>query len=380
MSLVLTEDQQILKQSAADFVKKESPVSRFRSLRDNAAENGFSREIWAKIAQLGWPAIPVPEQYGGLSMGALELACVMEECGRNLVPEPLLSTVAFGANLLVGAASEAQKEEILPHVAAGQTLLAVAYQEATSRYNPLSISTRADKKGDGYLISGEKILVLDGPTADLLIVSARTSGGDQDRQGVSLFLVPPDAPGVEVARQSTVDCRSVAIVRLHDVEIDAAARIGAEGDAAEALCCAIDRATAALTAEMLGNMSSAFEMTLDYLKTREQFGVAIGSFQALKHRAALMFIEIELARSAVLGACEALDNGASNARSLVSVAKSRCSDAAMLVGYEGVQMHGGIGMTDEHDIGFYLKRARGSEIAFGDSAFHRDRFAQLNGF
>jgi acyl-CoA dehydrogenase len=380
MSLVLTEDQQILKQSAADFVKKESPVSRFRSLRDNAGESGFSRDVWAKMAQLGWPAIVVPEQYGGLSMGALELACVMEECGRNLVPEPLLSTVAFGANLLVGAASEAQKNEILPQVAAGQTLLAVAYQEAKSRYNPLSVSTKAEKKDDGYSLSGEKVLVLDGPTADLLIVSARTSGGDRDSAGVSLFLVRPDAPGVEVLPQSTMDYRSAAIVRLRDVEVDAAAMVGAEGGAGEALCDAIDRATVALAAEMIGNMSSAFDMTLEYLKTRRQFGVVIGTFQALKHRAALMFIEIELARSAVLGACEALDNGSDKARSLVSVAKVRCSDTAMLVAYEGVQMHGGIGMTDEHDIGFYLKRARGSEIAFGDSAFHRDRFAGLNEF
>jgi alkylation response protein AidB-like acyl-CoA dehydrogenase len=379
MSLVLTEDQQILKQSAADFVKKESPVSRFRALRDGG-DNDASRALWSKMAELGWPAIPVPEQYGGLSMGALDLACVMEECGRNLVPEPLLSTVAFAANLLLSAGNAEQKEELLSRVAAGRLLLAVAYQEAGSRFDHAKVSTTAQKKGDAYVVSGEKVLVLDGNTADVFIVSARSSGAPGDSAGISLFLVRADAPGVEIVKQQTVDCRNTSIVRLRDVEMQARALLGAEGEGFVPLSAAIDRAVAALSAEMLGNMSSAFEMTLEYLKTRKQFGVLIGTFQALKHRAAKMFTEIELARSAVLGACEALDQGADDASALVSVAKVRCSDAAMLVGYEGVQMHGGIGMTDEHDIGFYLKRARASETAFGDSAFHRDRFARLSGF
>jgi acyl-CoA dehydrogenase len=378
MSLVLTEDQQILKQSAADFVKKESPVSRFREARDG--DNDASRELWPKMAELGWPAIPVPEEYGGLSMGALDLACVMEECGRNLVPEPLLSTVAFGANLLVLAGSEAQKDEFLPQIAAGGCLLAVAFQEARSRYDHARVSTTAEKKGDGFVISGEKVLVLDGNTADLFVVSARSSGESDHPAGISLFLLRADTPGVEVVKQQTVDCRNTAIVRLRDVEVQAGALLGSEGEGFAPLSDAIDRAVTALCAEMLGNMSSAFEMTLEYLKTRKQFGVLIGTFQALKHRAAEMFTEIELARSAVLGACEALDTGAANASALVSVAKVRCSDASMLVGYEGVQMHGGIGMTDEHDIGFYLKRARASETAFGDATFHRDRFARLSGF
>jgi alkylation response protein AidB-like acyl-CoA dehydrogenase len=230
------------------------------------------------------------------------------------------------------------------------------------------------------VLNGEKTLVLDGHIADLLVVATRTSGAPGDARGVSLFLVPRGTPGLETKRQEAVHLRNLSWVSLRDAEVPARALLGAEGAGLDVLEAVTDRATSALCAEMLGGMQAAFEMTLDYLKTRRQFGVLIGTFQALKHRAARMFVEIELARSAVLGACDALDRGAPDARALVSVAKARCSDAAMLVGYEGVQMHGGIGMTDEHDIGFYLKRARGNEITFGDAAFHRDRFARVGGF
>ncbi len=380
MGLVLTEDQQMLKSSAADFVKKESPVARVRQLRDSDDPAGYSPQLWAKMAELGWPAILIPEEYGGLGMGNVELACVLEEFGRNLVPEPLLSTVLLGANAVLLGGSAQQKKEILPSVADGTRTMTLAWQERGSRYDRTVSATRATRSGTGYRISGEKTLVLDGATASTLVVVARTSGGERDAAGLSLFLVERGAAGLSIVPQKTMHLRTSSIVRFSDVEVPASAMIGDEGAAAAVLDDTLDRATVGLCAEMLGNMRTTFEMTLEYLKTRKQFGVPIGSFQALKHRAAKVYVELELARSAVLGAATALDNGAADARALVSVAKARCSDAAVLTGYEGVQMHGGIGMTDEHDIGLYLKRMRGSEMTFGDAAWHRDRFASLQGF
>jgi alkylation response protein AidB-like acyl-CoA dehydrogenase len=380
MSLVLTEDQRMLKQSAADFVKKESPLSRIRELRDGEDPDGFSRALWAQMAALGWPGILVPEAYGGLGMGQLEMACVLEECGRNLVPEPLLSTVLLGANAVLIAGDDAHKEDMLPRVVDGSLLLALAYHERRSRYDPCAVATTAERRGSGWVLSGEKTLVFDGHVADRLIVSARTGGAASEADGISLFVVEAGSAGLEVVRQSTVDLRNAAVVRMRDLELPSSALLGVEGQAGPALEAVIDRATAGLCAEMLGASSAAFEMTLEYLKTRKQFGALIGTFQALKHRAAKMFVELELARSAVLGACEAIDGSADNACELVSVAKARCSDAAVLIGYEGIQMHGGIGMTDEHDIGFYAKRARAAELTFGDAAHHRARFAALRGF
>jgi len=380
MGLVLSEDQQMLKKAAADFVKKESPVSRVRVLRDSDDPVGFSRDLWAKMAGLGWPAIAIPEDDGGLGMGCVELACVLEEGGRSLVPEPLLSTVLLGAGALMLGGSQAQKADLLPRVADGSALMTLAYQERGSRYDLACCAARAEKKGGGYVLTGEKTMVLDAHVADTIVVVARSAGAERDREGISLFLLERGAAGVELVRQKTVHLRQASILRMKNVELPPAALLGEEGKGLALLEAVIDRATAGLCAEMIGNMTATFEMTLDYLKTRKQYGVAIGTFQALKHRAAKIFVELELARSSVLGACTALDQGAPEARALVSVAKARCSDAGVLVGYEGLQMHGGIGMTDEHDVGFYLKRLRGSEMTFGDAAYHRARFASLQGF
>src|SRR5205085_8631917 len=304
-------------------------------------------QLWTKMAELGWPAIPIPEEYGGLGMGNVEIACVLEEFGRNLVPEPLLSTVLLGANAVLIGGSAQQKKEILPGVADGTRTMTLAWQERGSRYDRTVSATRAARGGAGYRISGEKTLVLDGSTAGTLVVVARTSGGERDAAGLSLFLVERGTAGLSIAAQKTMHLRAASIVRLSDVEVPASALVGAEGEGARVLEDVLDRATVGLCAEMLGNMRTTFEMTLEYLKTRKQFGVVMGSFQALKHRAAKVFVELELARSAVLGAATALDQGARDARALGSVAKAGCSDAAVLTGYEGVQMHGGIGMTDE---------------------------------
>ena len=263
---------------------------------------------------------------------------------------------------------------------AGDLLLALAYQEAQSRYDLCHVSTRAERAGDGWRLSGEKRLVLDGHVADRLVVTARSGGSERDRDGLTLFLLDADAPGITVTRQSTVDSRNAAIVRLDGVPAAPPDVLGEVGRGGALLGDVIDRATTGLCAEMLGSMEAAFTMTLEYLRTRQQFGAPIGSFQALKHRAANMFTELELARSAVLAAAMAIDEANPRAAEFVSVAKARCSDTFILIGNEGIQMHGGIGMTDEHDIGFFLKRARAAELTFGDAAFHRDRFAALQGF
>ena len=380
MALVLTEDQELLAQTARDFVRTNSPVSRLRALRDAQDSVGFSRDMWQEMAQLGWAGILIPEEYGGAGMGLADLAVVLEAVGRNLAPEPFLSTVLLGGQLLVHAGSPKQKQTWLPGVATGEKILALAYQEARSRYDLNRVSTQATAEGDTWRLSGEKIQVLDGQSADALIVSARTSGEDSDPDGVTLFLLAPDTPGVAIVPQTRVDNRAAALVNLDGVKIGAESVIGTVGHGFQPLSHIVDLATVGLCAEMLGGMSQIFDDTLAYLKTREQFGVVIGSFQALKHRAAKVFMEIELCRSAVMAAANAADAGESDLVLLVSLAKARCSDAFILATNEGVQMHGGIGMTEEHDAGLYMKRARAEEMTFGDAAWHRDRWARLRDY
>ena len=366
--MALTEEQEALQRTAREFVQSRSPLSRLRAVRDADTADGFSRELWAEMARLGWLGIVVPEQYGGAGLGWTELMVVLEELGRGLVPEPMMGTVLLGATTLLLGGSEAQRSAHLPAVVAGEQCLALAYQEPASRYAHQHVETRAERSGGGWMLGGQKVHVLDGQCADWFIVSARTAGAPRDAAGVSLFLVPRDARGLGIERQHRVDARG--------------ALVGGEGHGSPLLEHVLDRAAIALSAEMLGGMAACFEMTLEYLRTRKQFGVPIGSFQALKHRAARMFVELELVRSIVLAAHRALDEGADEerVRRLASAAKARCSDAFVLVGNEGVQMHGGIGMTDEHDVGFFLKRARAAEITFGDAAFHRDRVARLDGY
>jgi acyl-CoA dehydrogenase len=373
MPLVLTEEQGLLQQTVRDFVDARSPFSRVRKLRDARDADGFSRALWTEMGRLGWLGIPIPEEHGGTGLGPIELMVLMEEVGRRLLPEPILSTVVLGAGALVLGGSAAQQAAHLPAVAAGERLLALAYQEPGGRYGLDASATVAERAGDGWRLTGEKAHVLDGHVADVLVVSARTP------DGTALFLVPRDATGVAIERQWRVDLRNAALVRLNGVRVPSDAILAGGGNL---LARVVDRATIALTAAMLGGMSAAFEMTLDYLKTRQQFGVPIGSFQALKHRAAKMYVETELARSAVMAAHRALADGADDktVARLAGVAKARASDAYILIGNESVQMHGGIGMTDEHDVGFYLKDARATAILFGDAAHHRDRVATLDGY
>lgn len=378
--LVLTEDQELLAKTALDFVRANAPVSRIRELRDSGDPDGFSRALWKEMAELGWVGMLIPEEYGGAGMGLADFAVVIEALGRNLAPEPFLSTVLLAGQLLSRTGSEDQKNAWLPGIAAGEKILTVAYQEARSRYELNRVTTRAEQEGDAWRISGEKIQVLDGVAADAFVISARTSGGQHDPDGITLFLLPKDAPGVTVTPQFRVDSRAVALVSLDSVKVGPESIVGPIGTGYSALSQVVDRATVGLCAEMLGGMSQIFEDTLEYLKTRTQFGVLIGTFQALKHRAARLFMDIELSRSAVMAAARAVDAADEQAQTLISLAKARCSDTFILAANEGIQMHGGIGMTDEHNAGFYIKRARAAEMTFGDAAWHRKRWAQLRGY
>jgi alkylation response protein AidB-like acyl-CoA dehydrogenase len=380
MQLVLTEDQELVAKTARDFVAEKSPVSRVRALRDANDPVGFSKALWKEMAELGWVGIPFAERHGGAEMGLAELAVVMEALGRTLAPEPFLSTVLLGGQVLALAGSDAQQAEWIPKIVEGDAIVALAADETRSRWDVTHVETRAEATGDGFRLSGEKTQVLDGHVADLLLVSARTSGDAGDASGVTIFAVRPDAPGVTITRQGRIDLRNAALVRLDGVEVAASDVVGDVDGGAPVLEAAVARATVGLCAEMLGAMQEAFDRTLEYMKQREQFGVPIGSFQALKHRAAREFIAIELSRTTVMAAARALDAGRDEATALVSLAKAQCSEAAILVANESVQMHGGIGMTDEHDIGFYLKRARAAELSFGDAAFHRRRWAELAGY
>jgi alkylation response protein AidB-like acyl-CoA dehydrogenase len=380
MELVRTEDQELIAKTAGDFVKQRSPIARVRELRDTNDPVGFSRALWKEMAELGWVGIAFPESAGGAGLGFAELAVVMEELGRTLAPEPFLSTVLLAGQTLLLSGDAAKQAAWLPRVCKGEAVLALAQQEARSRYDLAHVETRAEAAGAGFRLTGEKIQVLDGHVADVILVSARTSGKARDESGITLFALRSDTPGLKITRQSRVDDRNVAIVALDGVAVPEDAVVGAPGGGHTLLERAVDRATVGLCAEMLGGMQQAFALTIEHLKSRVQFGVPIGSFQALKHRAANVFIELELAKSAVMAAARAVDAGEPDLAKLVSLAKARCSDAYLLAANEGVQMFGGVGMTDEYDIGFYLKRARVAELSFGDAAFHRARWATLSGY
>ncbi len=377
MALVLSEEQQILQETARDFVRANAPIDHLRSLRDSRDETGFSRDLWKEMAGLGWAGLAFDEEHGGSGLGFAELGVLFEECGRTLVPTPFLSSVVLAGGCVRAGVAEPLRGRLLSGVAQGETLLALAMDEK-AHFDPYGVTTRAVKEDAGYRITGEKRFVLDGHVADHLVVVARTSGQPGERAGLSLFVVDALAEGLSVDRTVMVDSRNAARVKLDGVL--AQALVGEVDRGADVLDPVLDRATAVLCAEILGLMTEAFERTLDYLKTREQFGTKIGTFQGLKHRAAALFAELELSKSIVLEVLRAIDEEGPDVPTLVSVAKARCSDAATRITQEMLQMHGGIGMTDEADIGFFLKRARVADLTFGDAAHHRRRFAGLQGY
>jgi len=376
---VLTEEQSMLRDAAKTWTQEKSPVSAFRKMRDSGAPLGYDPAVFAEMAEMGWTGVIIPEQYGGSEFGYLSLGLVLEELGRTLTASPLLATGLAAASALILGGSDAQKEAWLPKFASGEAVGTLAIEEGP-HHAPDKVALEAKKSGAGYTLSGKKTFVLEGMAANVFVVSARTSGKPGDKDGISLFLVPADAKGVNRHALKLADSRGAANVSFDGVEVGADAVLGTADKGGELLEKVLDRARAGLSAEMLGSALQAFDVTLDYLKTRVQFGQVIGSFQALQHRAAKMFTDLELARSCVEAALAAIDNDSPDVPELVSLAKAKVGDTLHLVSNEMVQMHGGIGMTDAHDAGFYLKRARAAEATFGGQAYHRDRYARINGY
>ncbi len=379
MGMILNEEQTLLQDSAREFFKEKAPVTAVRALRDEKDATGYSKGLWKSMVDMGWPGIIVPEAYGGLDFGFQGLTIVLEQSGRGLTASPLVSTVLLGASTLVLGGSEAQKETLLPQIVSGDLTMTLAIDEG-AHFDPAGIALEAKAAGAGFVLSGQKTLVLDGHVADKIVVAARTSGSAGDKDGITLFMVDGDATGVSREKLAMLDSRNAALVTFSNVKVDADAVVGEIDGGFCVLEKVLDRAAIGLAAEMLGSMSEVFDFTLEYLKERTQFGQLIGSFQSLQHRAAIMFSELEMARSVVMEAASAVDEGSAQVSQLASLAKSIVNETANLVTREGVQMHGGIGMTDEHDMGLYIKRSRVAERTFGSAAYHHDRYASLNGY
>jgi alkylation response protein AidB-like acyl-CoA dehydrogenase len=380
MQLVLTEDQALLSRTANDFISATPPIARLRKLRDSRDPRGYALDRFTRMAELGWTAIPFSEPDGGLGMGLAELVLVTEAMGRGLAPEPLIPSIVLAGRAIALGGSAAHKASWLSPAIAGESILALAYTRHRGRFDLTRVAMRAVQAGTRFRLTGQATQVWGGYLADAYVVAARTGGEDGDRDGITLFVVAAQTRGITSERQYRVDSHNAAQLTFDNVELGEADVLGSIGQGHGLLGRVVDEATVSLAGEMLGGMAEAFERTLGYLRERRQFGVPIGSFQALKHRAARLFIELELSRSAVMAAARALDEHSADAAQLVSLAKARLSDAYCLITNEAVQMHGGIGMTDEHDIGFFIKRARACEMTFGDAAYHRDRFAALGGY
>lgn len=377
MPFVLTEEQQMLRDSAKAYAAEKLPISQLRALRKDGKP--YDAGSWKEMAELGFTGVIVPEAFGGSGFGYVGLGQVLEAQGRTLAASPLLSTAMIGASALMLGGTSAQKDAWLGKIAGGGAIVALAAEERP-HHDPAHVKLSAKKSGAGFALSGEKRYVVDGAEADLLIVSARTSGDAGDARGITLFLVPGDATGVTRTALKTLDAHAAANISFAGVEVRADAVLGAVDGGYGLLEQILDRARIGAAAEMLGAADAAFEMTSEYLKVRKQFGQLIGSFQSLQHRAAIMFTELELTRSCVAAALDALDRNANNTSELASLAKARAGETLHLVSNETVQMHGGIGMTDAHDSGLFLKRARVLEGLYGGESFHRDRYARLGGY
>ena len=378
MSFILTEDQDMLRETAMAFARDELPISHLRALRD-AGANGDDPATRKKLAELGFFGVIIPDEPGGETFGLTGLGQILEAQGRTLAATPLLQTALIAASALQLGGTPAQKAEWLPKIAGGEATFALALDE-TSHFSPHNIATEAERDGQGFTLNGLKKYVPDGHFADMFIVAARSFGEAGDRHGISLFLVPRGAKGVTVTPLKTVDSHGAAHVSFDDVHVTEAALIGPADEGADILDPVLDRAAIGMAAEMLGSSQAAFDMTLEYLNSRKQFGQLIGSFQSLQHRAAKMFVDLEMTRSCVAAALSAVDAGKADVAELASLAKAKASELVHLVSNDCVQMHGGIGMTDAAEPGFYMKRARVQEAMYGSASWHRDRYARLNGF
>lgn len=376
MAMLLNEEQGMLKDAAKGYLKTSAPINQLRKLRDSDSADGFDRKSWKDMAEMGWASVLVPEEHGGVAMGHVAAGVIAEEMGRTLTASPYLSTAIMGATALSRFGSEAQKAEFLPRLAAGEFLTALAVDE-TRKHKPATVATTAQRSGNGFRLDGSKTFVADGHVADMLIVSARTAGAEGEADGVTLFLVPREAAGVSVERASMIDSRNSAAIMLEGVEVTADAVLGEVDGGYTALEAVLDAGRAGLAAEMSGSAQECLAQTLGYLRERKQFGAIIGTYQALQHRAAHLYTEIELGKSIVLKALQTLDMAPDHAAMMVSAAKSKLGQIAQLSAREAIQMHGGIGMTDEYDIGFFIKRVRVAEALYGDANYHTDKFARL---
>jgi alkylation response protein AidB-like acyl-CoA dehydrogenase len=371
--LVRDEEQTTLWESAVAFAGERAPLAYGRARRGQPCEVG----LWAEMCELGWGAIPFAEAHDGLGLGHVELGLVLEALGRTLAPTPLFASVSlFGRALQVSGNTELQARWI-PGLATGEVLGALAWRERGMRHDLSKTCVQAQRSGDGWRLTGEKVGVADGSVAHRWMVSARTSGSRGDRDGITLFLVDPRAASCR--RNERIDHRSVATLQLQDTAAEAV--LGEVGGGLALLESTLDHATVDLCAEMLGGMQAAFDATLDWLKEREQFGRPIGSFQALQHRAARTYVAVELARSTVMAAARVADTAGGDALAeAASLAKATCNDAYLRTANQAIQMFGGIGMTDECDIGTYLKHARVCSMMLGDTTWHRGRWASLRGY
>lgn len=379
MALVLTEEQSMLRDSARGLIGGKAPVSHLRQLRDSRDATGFSRELWKSFAEMGFAGLLVPEEFGGSALGCVEAGVIMEEIGRTLMPSPFLSTAVIAASALGRGGSKAQKAEHLGRIAAGELVAALAVDEGP-KHRPLRTAMRAVRAGNGFRLSGIKGMVVDGHVADLLIVAARTSGAPGDAAGLTLFLVDPKAKGIEIERTVMVDAHNAARITFDSVDVTADGVLGEVDQGGRLLEGVLNVGRGAVASEMLGAAEEAFGRTVGYLKERRQFGKYIGEFQALQHRAAHLYCEIELTRAAVLKALQWLDQDFDAAGPAVAVAKAKAGSTGTLAVQEAVQMHGGMGMTDQFDIGFFMKRMRVCQELLGDSNFHADQLARLKSF
>lgn len=377
MALILTEEQTMLQDAADGFLNEHAPIAHLRQLRDSRDPDGVSRDLWRAFGEMGFAGVVIPEEDGGSGLGAVEAGVIAESLGRTLTPSPFMGSSVLAATVLKTAGSQAQKSW-LARIAAGEAILSLAVDEGP-KHAPAKITTRADRAGNGFKLNGAKGFVLDGHVADALIVAARIQEDGAD-DGLTLFLIDPKTSGVAVERTVMVDAHNAARVTLSDVIVNADAVIGAAGEGQGPLDAALILGRACAAASLVGAGDQAFRITLDYLKTRQQFGKLIGEFQALQHRAAHLFTELELAKAATLAALQAIDAGRPDAEMAAGVAKAKAGRVAELAVQEAVQMHGGVGMTDAFDVGLFMKRVRVLNEMLGDAGFHAERLARSQGF
>jgi alkylation response protein AidB-like acyl-CoA dehydrogenase len=374
MDFGFSEEQEMLRSSARDFLAKEAPTTYARKMMED--EVGFTDDLWKRMADLGWMGLILPEQYGGSGLDFVDLVVVLEEMGRVVLPGPFFSTVVLGGTALLEGAGDALKQGLLPKLATGDMKLTLAQLEPSGRWDADGIQLEAKQDGGGWVLSGTKLFVPDAHSADYLVVAGRAPGS-KGTEGVSVFLVDAKALGITTTQLKTMDqTRKLAEVVLKDVRVPADRVLGTPGEGWALLDRIIDRGKVGLCAEMCGGAQKVLEMSVDYAKVREQFGKPIGSFQAIQHKCANMLVEVESSKSITYYAAWAVANDVAEAPLAAAMAKAYCSDAYRHVAGEGIQIHGGIGFTWEHDMHLYFKRAKSSEVTFGDATWNRELVAQ----